>query len=198
MNRPVLFLDFDGPLFPENFIPVSKNIRDYPGELHPFITYWEMSQISVRQLNALYDTFKFDTVISSSWNRFITQEQCIQLFEVNGLNLHLHEDWCTPSRMSSYRVNEISWWLDKKTDPNTYEAPAHIILDDPWSGSSLEGDNWKAFALQQPVIIDPNVGIDPGAYKFMQGIVRSWADDYASRTYIRSWPNRDYSSLDLG
>lgn len=196
MNKPVLFLDFDGPMFPENFIPHGRPISEYPGNLHPFISYWEMSQTSVRQLNALYDIYQFDTVISSSWNHFITLEQCKELFQHNGLNLHLHDEWCTPRRMSSYRVNEICWWLDRRTDAITYEAPAHIILDDPWSGGYL--DDWEGFALQQPTIIDPNVGIDPEAYKNMRSTVRCWADDYSTRTYTRVWPNRDYSKLDLG
>lgn len=189
MNKPVLFLDFDGPLFTERGIPLSRPISEYPGKpLHPFVTYWEMDHTSVRQLNSLYDIYQFDTVVSSSWKNFCDKDQIVELFEANGLRLHLHEDaWCTPSRMSSYRVNDIAWWLDEYTVNG--EAPAHIILDDPWSGTYLE--NWVTFGLQEPCIVDPNVGIDPEVYKIMRSTVRDWRDDYVTRTYVRNCPNRD-------
>jgi len=197
MNKPVLFLDFDGPLFPENIVQVGRPIEEYPGKLglHPFISYWEMSNTSVHQLNALYKIYQFDTVVSSTWKDFVTKEQVEELFSVNGLKLHLHDVWSTsihPMRRSSYRVNEISWWLDEQTVTiNDIKAcPAHIILDDPWSGSTLEDDGWRLFGLQQPHIIDPNVGIDDLTFKSMRSIVTSWDTDYESREFIRTFPQR--------
>lgn len=191
--NPVLFLDFDGPLFPENLIPHSKPISEYPGkiELHKFITYWEMSVTSVRQLNALYDIFPFDTIVSSSWKHFCDRDQIEELFRVNELKLHLHPTvWKTPEKMSSYRINEICWALDKLVevddDADAYVAPSHIILDDPWSGSYLE--SWKSHGLQEPIIVDPNVGISHEEWRCMRGIVQSWADDYKSRSYHRVKP----------
>lgn len=181
MQKPVLFLDFDGPLYPERHIPFSKHISAYPHKLHQWITYWEMDKTSVRQLNSLYDIYEFDTVVSSSWKHYVDREDVIKLFVENGLNLKVHEDWCTPDKFTSYRVNEICWWLDEHTENNV--APQHIILDDPWSGSYLEA--WKHHELCEPVLVDPNVGISPEEYKIMKSIVQSWATDHLSRSYDR-------------
>jgi hypothetical protein len=200
MNNPVLFLDFDGPLFPERVIRHGPSMTVYPGikVFHPFITYWEMDETSVRQLNSLYDIYPFDTVVSSSWRHYCDRDHVEELFQVNGLKLHLHDTWYTPSKMSSYRVNEISWWLDDHTEhreDNSYVAPAHIILDDPWSGNSLEGGGWKDSALQEPFMVDPDVGIDSDCYKNMRKVVKSWRDDYVSRSYVRNFPKRVYDSF---
>lgn len=181
---PVLFLDFDGPLFPENHIMVSPGITEYPGTqpLHPWVTYWHMSNTSVRMLNLLYSEYQFDTVVSSSWQQYHDRPQIEELFRVNGLELHLHEDWATvenPLRSYRGRGSEIRAWLRNHTVDGI--APAHIILDDPWSGGELE--NWRLLPpLQEPFIIDPNVGIDPEAFKSMRKVVREWSNNYESRT----------------
>lgn len=182
---PVLFLDFDGPLFPDRQIRHSPSMQFYPGVLglHEWITYWQMDETSVRQLNALYDIYPFDTVVSSSWKNFVTKEQVEELFEVNELNLHLHKNWCTPEKLSSYRCNEISWWLDEYTVDGV--CPAHIILDDPMSGSSLDAGNHMLFGFDKPLFINPDVGIDSDIYNIMHKIVTSWSEDYKSREFMR-------------
>lgn len=194
---PVLFLDFDGPMFPENLIPHSRPISEYPGKLklHDWITYWEMSVTSVRQLNALYEIYPFDTVVSSSWKHYVERVQVEELFEANGLHIHLHDQWRTPDRFSSYRVNEISWWLDAYTREvaGEYICPAHIILDDPWSGSYL--DQFETHGVTRPYLVDPNVGIDVDIYKFMKSDVNSWAFDSSSRVFKRNCLNRDWSGI---
>lgn len=195
--NPVLFLDFDGPLFPENLIPVSRPITEYPGtkKLHGFITYWEMSATSVKQLNALYEIFPFETVVSSSWKHYVEKCQVEELFEANGLVLPIHEEWRTPDKFSSYRINEICWWLDNHTKKvgDDRICPAHIILDDPWSGSYL--DEYKSHGVAQPYMIDPNVGIDPEVFKFMKSDVISWRDDPLSRKFKRVFPRRDWNGI---
>ncbi len=197
MNKPVLFLDFDGPLFPERQIRHSRSIEEYPGKqkLHSWITYWEMDLTSVRQLNSLYKIYQFDTVVSSSWKHYCDKDQIEELFEANGLNLPLHEDWCTPSRMSSYRINDICWWLDEYTEERDgeYFCPAHMILDDPWSGSYLEG--YKGHGVTKPYMIDPDVGIDSAIYKIMKSDVNSWRDDHTTREFKRVFPTRDWDGI---
>ena len=200
MNKPVLFLDFDGPLFPERQIRHSPSMQHYPGTrtFHPFISYWQMDETSVRQMNALYYIYQFDTVVSSSWAHYVDREDVEELFQVNGLNLHLHTNWTTPRKLSSYRSNEISWWLDEYTEHrenDTYVAPAHIILDDPWSGSSLDGGAHEDFAFQKPFMIDPDMGIDSDCFKNMKRVVESWRDDYTTRTYVRMFPRRMYDNF---
>lgn len=189
---PILFLDFDGPLFPERHIPHSRHIDEYPGifKLHPWITYWEMDVTSVRQLNALYNIHQFDVVVSSSWRDFVDRHQTAELFEANGLLITLHEDWRTAplydehkmlNRRMGNRAKEISDWLDKHT---TEEGrPAHIILDDPWSGATLEDADRRELQLHNLVMVDPNVGISPQEYKHMHNITTSWAEDPESRVF---------------
>lgn len=195
--NPVLFLDFDGPMFPDNGIRHSPSMATYPGrtKFHQFINYWEMSKTSVRQLNALYDIFQFDTVISSSWKHFCSLENIVDLFEVNGLHLHLHDRWATPEKMSSYRVNEICWWLDEATIgvDGEYICPSHIILDDPWSGSYLE--DAKSHGMEMPYIVNPDLGIDSDIYKMMLSTVTSWRDDYKTREFVRVFPARDWDGI---
>lgn len=195
--KPVLFLDFDGPLFPERHIPHSRHIDEYPGifKLHPWITYWEMDLTSVRQLNALYDIFPFDTVVSSSWKRYCSKENIEDLFQVNELKLHLHDRWATPQKMSSYRVNEICWWLDEATirEEDKYICPSHIILDDPWSGSYLE--DTRGHGMQEAYMINPDLGIDSDVFRSMLSQVKSWRDDYQSRRFTRVFPTRDWDGI---
>lgn len=186
MQKPVLFLDFDGPLFPERVIPHSRPMSEYPGtNPHAWMTYWEMDITSVRQLNSLHEIYQFDTVISSSWINLLDRNQIQELFDANNLSLVMHEDWCIEhnGRLSASRLHMVAWWLEEHM--NGDRTPSHIILDDPWSGSSFLDDTWRMFGLQEPFIIDPNVGIDPECYKHMMGVVRSWRDDYVSRDYIR-------------
>jgi hypothetical protein len=182
---PVLFLDFDGPMFPERQIKHSPPISEYPGKLklHPFITYWEMDVTSVRQINFLHNIYNFDTVVSSSWKTFVTKEEVIELFKVNGLNLKLHEDWATSNngRFTAQRVSEINWWLQDHLVDN--KRLSHIILDDPWSGSSLLCGTWEELGLQEPFIIDPDVGIDTPCHQNMIKVVRTWRDNPSSRVY---------------
>ena len=195
MNKPILFLDFDGPLFPERQIRHSPSMALYPGKqkFHPFIDYWEMDETSVRQLNKLYEIYQFDTVVSSSWRHYCDLVHVVELFEVNGLNLHIHENWATPRKMSSVRLNEICWWLDEVTeqaDVNVFVAPDHIILDDPWSGNSLEGGVCRLHGLREPCMVNPDVGIDSDIYQTMLSTVTSWRDDPDSRVFTRNFPHR--------
>lgn len=180
---PVLFLDFDGPLFPERLIPHSRPISEYPGSLglHPYVSYWEMDKVSVSMLNTLYATYQFDTVVSSTWKEFHDREQIVELFEANNLNLHLHKDWkiSNNGRMSASRVHEIRWWLDEHKVGDRYIS--HIILDDPYSGASLLGDNWEKLGLQKPFIIDQDVGIDSKTFVEMREVVGEWLYNPDSR-----------------
>ena len=191
---PVLFLDFDGPLFPERHIPHSRSIREYPGKLglHPFINYWEMDRTSVRQLNALYSMYDFDTVISSSWQNYVDLPQIQELFRVNGLDLHIHPDWGTElewnegnplGRRSSNRARNIGEWLDAHAINSN--VPSHIILDDPQSGSSLDEVDLAHIGVDPASVhmVNPDVGIDSDLFKNMKSIVNSWFHDYNTRIY---------------
>lgn len=183
--NPVLFLDFDGPLFPDRVIRHGPHISSYPGStsFHPHVSYWEMDVTSVRQLNSLYKIFPFDTVVSSSWKNFTTVDQVVDLFSVNGLNLHLHQDWCTPYNFTNHRSHEIAGWLYGYTQNNI--CPDHIILDDPWSGATLDGGVHKLLKFNEPLFINPDVGIDSDVYNIMLKKVTKWANDVDSHKFYR-------------
>lgn len=184
--NPVIFLDFDGPLFPDRGIRHSPSMSEYPGKLKldPFISYWEMDRTSVRQLNALYNLYQFDTVVSSTWKTFVNVREVVELFVVNGLNLHLHEEWCTPSSFSGRRSQEISEWLDTYTVSSI--CPDHIILDDPWSGSSLDGGVHSFLGFNEPLFVNPDVGIDSDIYSKMHNKITKWANDVDSHKFYRN------------
>jgi hypothetical protein len=157
----------------------------YPGKLkfNSLISYWEMDETSVRQLNSLYVLHPFDTVVSSSWKHFVSREHVEELFIVNNLALHLHEDWCTPSKFTSERCHEISMWLDDHREGDF--CPSHIILDDPQSGGSLENNIHEVLGFSKPLLINPDVGIDSETYQTMLDIVKGWAYDYKTRKFMR-------------
>ncbi len=180
----ILFLDFDGPLFPERHIPHSLPMSAYPGiNPHPWMTYWEMDKTSVRQLNALRTIFPFETVISSSWINLLDKDQVLELFAANMLNLNLHDDWCIQhnGRFSATREQMIGWWLKDQLIGG--KKPSHIILDDPWSGQSLCDDSWQVLGLLEPFIVDPDVGIDSACYNNMKRVALEWSEDPSTRTY---------------
>jgi len=86
-------------------------------------------------LNLLHQEFAPRYVISSSWTKYLTQEQMVQVFRRTGLDFvadHLHEQWTTP-KIDGSRVDEIEIWLTK------YRRPAQpvLVLDDDESGWSL-------------------------------------------------------------
>lgn len=176
MMKKTLFLDFDGPLFEDRGIRFDPDQnKRYPGyvEMPEMVTYWKMSPLTVTMLNMLYDMHPFQTVVSSTWKEFINQEQCEDLFAVNGLKLHLAEPWRTlnlktrPSRC--FRKDEI---VNYMIDHNIAE---YMILDDPWSGSSLD-EHDAAINPDQVIMVDPDVGLRSSDYMRMLKIVRKWAN----------------------
>jgi hypothetical protein len=176
MNH-VLFLDFDGPLFPDRYISFHRdNRRPYPGsvEMPDIVSYWKMDPLAVEMLNFLNDTFKFQTVVSSSWKRFIDKDQCIDLFNTNGLGLSLADDWATIELRdrpwkSCGRAAEISEFV------NRHSIEEYIIIDDPMSGSSLDDQNGHNLAEDRIILINPDLGLGTHDYRQMINIVKKWA-----------------------
>jgi hypothetical protein len=140
MTTPIIFLDFDGPLFsaraellPENDIKYSKT-PELKNILHPFISYWKMDPIAVAILNNVVDIVNAEIVISSSWRELHTKDEIQALFDVNGLSGPIHEDWCTPigskydpnamSYIVTYknRAEEIQGWINKHPEVTQWVA----------------------------------------------------------------------------
>ena len=173
----VLFLDFDGPLFSDRYIMhCSDNTLPYPGiiEIYPLVDYWKMDPLAVEMLNSLHDLYPFTTVVSSSWKRFSSKEFVNELFEVNGLNLELAEDWCTIRLDSSAwrnctRASEIAEYIER------HGITEYIILDDPGSGLSLDDHANHPMEMHRIVLVNPDLGIGTYDYKEMLKIVKQWA-----------------------
>lgn len=174
----VLFLDFDGPLFPYN---KNDNQPPKPKELdiHPFIHYWQMDESAVSLLNELRLTHPFKTIISSSWNRLCSVDSMKKLFEVNGLNLDLHDDPIARKRVVYHdwsRADHIKFWLT-----NNF-VKDYIILDDMDSGTGFDfqfqgGESVDLISgLRNVFIINPVYGIDKKTAEGMRKIVRNWND----------------------
>lgn len=162
----VLFLDFDGPLFPYN------NTKDHPWPdglvLHPFINYWKMDTAAVNCLNYLKDLYPFKTVISSSWKQLVTFDSMKHLFKVNNLNMDFHDDPIAQKVTLSKptRSLDILDWLDDNP------VDDYIVLDDPDSGSGLK-DNPR---LRNVHLVDPYIGLDFNTYHSMLNIVKGWSN----------------------
>jgi len=88
--------------------------------------------IAVTEIQKIADTTKAEFVISDNWfwtsDFDITENWC----KANGLNLNFHKDYCTPKRLSSYRINEIQWWIESHPQDNVI-----LILDDDYTMTNL-------------------------------------------------------------
>lgn len=187
MTNEVLFLDFDGPLFSERFIKYHPlNRKPYPGRVdqNELVDYWKMDDLAVIILNELMDHHAFETVVSSSWKNFCDREQVEDLFDVNGLNLQLHEKWCTERIVRNHefgmyhsgygyagkclRASEIELWV------NDHKPTDYMIIDDPWSGSSLDDRNAHGLNFNRIVLVDPQVGLSVSEIDRLRNIVRTF------------------------
>lgn len=176
----ILFLDFDGPLFPNRIIKFfSKNVSSNPDVIafaqnHVNTIYIDqmdyifMDPVAVEMLNRLNDIHSFQTVISSTWGDIVKgRESVLRLFELNGLNLDLHSDWITPKKMSSNRIHEVKWWLDDHNETNW------AVLDDPWSAGFLAYPEQVTMFGMDPrrcVIVNPEIGMEIEHHQQLQHI----------------------------
>lgn len=130
----ILFFDVDGPMVPGRSLFLSKNIQPRYG--------WEFDQSAVGMLNFLnFIVPDLQVVIAShrcgmmvpfdqsfsdsraSWQR---------IFRENGLNLHIHQDWCTMEDSLSERlpkIEEIQQWLNRHPETTNF-----VTFDDEAAG----------------------------------------------------------------
>lgn len=136
----VIFLDFDGPIFPEKIHMYPQNNGEWAKEkcaelnLHPYVKYWYADPFAIAILNKLKEMFDCQLVISSSWadERLHDKSQIESVLKANGLNYTLHDDWRTP-RNQKERKDQIEEWLGNH--PEIKEN--YFIFDDTKSAPEL-------------------------------------------------------------
>ncbi len=169
MMKNIVFLDFDGPMFPNRCLFLEEN-QNTQGKkvceelnLHPFFTYWKMDPIAVAMLHRLNNITPFDLVISSSWSGFHDKNTLEKLLLKNNFELTLHHDWKSflPEKN---RLEEIKAWLTRNQVDN------YLIIDDLGSGRPLENQN----EVQNVFLVDEDNGISTEDYLRMTKIVSQW------------------------
>jgi hypothetical protein len=185
MANNIIFLDFDGPLFSNlciGFHPLNKKVHlttafvtetlinpkvkeftkgltYYAGR---FVTYCYMDQGAVGIINYIASKYKAKVVVSSTWAQILTKEEILKLFELNNLQVELHDNWTTqnikdgnPLRKTT-RLADVAAWL-KKNPHNDY-----IIIDDPDSGGvfldTYQLDK-QGIDKDRVIMVDPDIGL---------------------------------------
>ena len=136
----VIFLDFDGPIFPEKIHLFPQNQGKMTKDtclklnLHPYVSYWYADPFAIAILNELKKVKPYQLVISSSWaeDRLHDKSQIESLFKINGLNYDFHLDWRTPRNPELVRHEQIEQWLN-----NHPEVKNYFIFDDTKSAPDL-------------------------------------------------------------
>lgn len=166
LTDKVLFLDLDGPLFPDPVIKKQAGSRFEDDFLQWFsdkhlkypipLDYIYMCENCVDHVNLLAREYDFKTVISSSWYEFFYDRSAFDtLFSINGLKVNFHEDWHTPRKMRSNRLQEIHWWLQD------HPGCDWIAIDDMFSGSCLTDHYTLTKMEMEPervIIVDTEIG----------------------------------------
>lgn len=126
--RPVIFLDFDGPLIPDRAFYHPKNSQVIPQLFDPYAI--GMIQWCAEKVDAQY-------VISSSWRDF-GRHRVVDTLEENGVDTRrLHPDWATPrygQGSLATRTEEILLWLREHPEVTTWAA-----IDDMGDQKKLPG-----------------------------------------------------------
>ena len=122
-TNKVLFLDIDGPM-----IPIRAFILPFQDTGNP--TWFD--PIAVVFINKLLDEDPTLKLVISSARRGAGTDEVRRILAKNGMDPRcLHDDWCTPVKLTGTRGDEIQWWLDDHP-----EVTHHVAVDD----IAIDGD----------------------------------------------------------
>ena len=134
----VIFLDFDGPLYPNRIYLMEENKGISQPQvcidlkLYPHIHYWKMDHMAVGMINNMADNGSI-FVISSSWAEINDLESLSGLLKINGFHGKIHKDWTLEHNPTITRSERIKKWLDAHPEfQNNY-----IVLDDVVSAPEM-------------------------------------------------------------
>lgn len=154
MTKNIIFVDIDGPLLPPRFwlTPNNSAVMKEAGSFSQLRSNFELRKriqfdpVAVWMFNTWSKYSDAQCVISSNWDVFNTPDQLIEIFELNGLKLKYHKDIFTPKKMTSYRCNEVMWWIEK----HQKNVDNYLVVDDDWSVNpkslSALGDDFSELA----------------------------------------------------
>ncbi len=113
-----IFVDIDGPLLPQKMHYFGQNRRSgKQPENYPMFDPW-----AVRVFNMWARYGKAKIVFCTHWTHSWTVDELKDIMKHNGLGFDYHEDCVTPKKMSSYKCNEIHWWLESHPECTNYIA----------------------------------------------------------------------------
>ena len=120
-------------------------------------SYMGMDPVCVERVNRIQRATNAVIVLETSWVTMVGLDVTIEHLRWNGLEGPI--EGATPRRFSSYKVNEITWWLCK--NPDVYRDKRFVILDDDKRLLSHYGHREVNFD-DNLVLTDTHVGIqDP-------------------------------------
>lgn len=141
--QTVVFLDFDGPLYPHKALLLPENQPNFPKHfpplnqarelnLHPYINYWKMDPFAIAMLNNL-SRRDCVFVLSTSWITLHDFPTLDNLLKINGFKGTILEDWSVDIKQSIdgletrlNRAQSIAEWLSRHPE---YQSQ-YIIIDD--------------------------------------------------------------------
>lgn len=132
----IIFLDFDGPMIP---------MRAYclPNQT-PIVSLFD--PCAVAMLLKLIGISQAKLVISSTWGNQ-GYDTVANVLGKNGIDPQLlHEDWVTPRKLSSSRVQEIRMWLDRHPEVVDYVAIDDEQLDFDFLPKAVLCDAYEGFS----------------------------------------------------
>lgn len=175
----VIFLDFDGPLFPTKTCLFPENNEDNNFEKRKEIglntdiyPIWKMDEFAVVALNRLYTYTPFDIVVSSNWGNGCSRDVVQKLFDANGITVPLAEG-------KAYRLEPLN--LTRMERISDYIAVNrvrnYIMIDDEDSCPDMKNPELVKDARLNPAnlfCVDFDNGITLQNFKDMRTLVSSW------------------------
>ncbi len=127
--KNVIILNLKSIFLPDPIRQLDQNTKFLEGSIQKKLeNYPYFDPIAVQEIQKIADTTNAEFVITDNWfwtrDFEITEKWC----QMNGLQLKFHKDYCTPKRMSSYRINEVQWWIENHSEDNII-----LIIDEDYS-----------------------------------------------------------------
>lgn len=123
MNKPIIFLDFDGVVETIYWEQNEDGVWDF--NVHKYSRDQLNNKQAIGWLNELYKQIPYDIVVSSSWRIGMTVEQLQNTITNSGFNPEIKVVGMTP-KLYQQRGVEIQKWIDD----NNFKGKFIIIDDD--------------------------------------------------------------------